>query len=57
MSNWQENVEELAQHTDLPLVPVSAKMGQQLVPLLSLIRLLVDYAAETDNMQSAGVWR
>lgn len=51
----QENVEELAQHTDLPLVPVSAKMGQQLVPLLSLIRLLVDYAAESDNMQSAGV--
>lgn len=55
MSNLQENVEELAQHTDLPLVPVSAKMGQQLVPLLSLIRLLVDYAAESDNMQSAGV--
>ncbi|XP_047469034.1 mitochondrial ribosome-associated GTPase 2-like isoform X4 [Penaeus chinensis] len=51
----QENVEELAQHTDLPLVPVSAKMGQQLVPLLSLLRLLVDYAAEHYRMQSAGV--
>ncbi|XP_042873356.1 mitochondrial ribosome-associated GTPase 2-like [Penaeus japonicus] len=48
----QENVKKLAQHTDLPLVPVSAKMGQQLIPLLSLLRLLVDYAAQRDLMQS-----
>lgn len=33
---------QLAAHVDLPLVPVSAKMGDFLVPLLALMRLLVD---------------
>ncbi|XP_042232521.1 mitochondrial ribosome-associated GTPase 2-like isoform X2 [Homarus americanus] len=42
----QENLKELATHVDLPLVPVSAKMGDQLVPLLALLRLLVDYQHE-----------
>ncbi|KAK8731999.1 hypothetical protein OTU49_007130 [Cherax quadricarinatus] len=42
----KENLKELAMHIDLPLAPVSAKMGGQLGPLLALLRLLIDHKAE-----------
>ncbi|XP_068241608.1 mitochondrial ribosome-associated GTPase 2-like [Palaemon carinicauda] len=47
LPNSEENVADLTKMIDLPIVPVSAKMGQQLVPLLSLLRLLVDYNGES----------
>uniref|UniRef100_A0A0P4W8Q6 OBG-type G domain-containing protein n=1 Tax=Scylla olivacea TaxID=85551 RepID=A0A0P4W8Q6_SCYOL len=40
----QENLEKVRTHIDLPLVPVSAKMGEQLVPLMALLRFLVDHS-------------
>ncbi|XP_069169403.1 mitochondrial ribosome-associated GTPase 2 isoform X3 [Procambarus clarkii] len=42
----QDNLKELAWHVDLPLVPVSAKMGDQISQLLALMRLLVDQKVE-----------
>lgn len=50
----QENLAELRAHIDLPLVPVSAKMGEQLVPLLALLRFLVDHsAAQQQNIDES----
>ncbi|KAG0725404.1 Mitochondrial ribosome-associated GTPase 2 [Chionoecetes opilio] len=39
----QDNLEKLRARIDLPLVPVSAKMGDQLAPLMALLRYLVDH--------------
>ncbi|XP_066973338.1 mitochondrial ribosome-associated GTPase 2 [Macrobrachium rosenbergii] len=47
VQNSEENVAALTKVIDLPIVPVSAKMGHQLVPLLSLLRLLVDQKDKT----------
>lgn len=55
----QANLAELQARVDLPLVPVSAKMGEQLVPLLALLRFLVDSAAQkqTDTkVDGSAIW-
>lgn len=49
LPSTQENLDEIAEHIDLPIVPVSAKMGQQLVPLLALLRLLVDRQVKSNT--------
>lgn len=51
----QENLKQLAASFDLPLVPVSAKMGDYLVPLLALMRLLIDHEAEHHLQQMSNV--
>lgn len=38
----EENVEELKQHTDLPVIPVSAKKGENVKQLLLEIRKMYD---------------
>ncbi|MPC07967.1 Mitochondrial ribosome-associated GTPase 2 [Portunus trituberculatus] len=44
LSDAQDNLAKVRANIDLPLVPVSAKMGEQLVPLMALLRFLVDHS-------------
>lgn len=42
LEDAQENVELLKKHTDLPVIPVSAKVGTNLTQLLLEIRKIYD---------------